>query len=137
MRVKGGPIQGTVLIAPGDTPLLTTSALRHLAMERAITQTAAVVLTANVPDPTGYGRIVREEWGNLAHIVEHVDATDAQRQLTEVNSSVYAFDAANLREALGELTANNAQAEEYLPDVVRILVRKRPRRRRRAGRRLA
>lgn len=121
---NGGPIAGTILVAPGDTPLLSTAALRELATRRAVTKTAAVVLTANVPDPTGYGRIVREEWGNLAHIVEHADATDAERQLTEINSSVYAFDATALREALAELTAHNAQAEEYLPDVVRILVRK-------------
>jgi bifunctional UDP-N-acetylglucosamine pyrophosphorylase / glucosamine-1-phosphate N-acetyltransferase len=118
------PIEGTILVAPGDTPLLSADSLRTLAAHRARTKVAAVVLTANVPDPTGYGRIVREEWGNLAHIVEHVDATDVERQLTEINSSVYAFDAAALREALAELTAHNAQAEEYLPDVVRILVRK-------------
>jgi bifunctional UDP-N-acetylglucosamine pyrophosphorylase / glucosamine-1-phosphate N-acetyltransferase len=117
---NGGPIEGTILVAPGDTPLLSTETVRALAAQRV--GQAAVVLTAHVPDPTGYGRIVRDAAGNLAHIVEHADATDQQRQLTEINSSVYAFDAAALREALGELTAHNAQAEEYLPDVVRILV---------------
>jgi bifunctional UDP-N-acetylglucosamine pyrophosphorylase / glucosamine-1-phosphate N-acetyltransferase len=120
---NGGPIEGTILVAPGDTPLLSAHAVKALAAQLAVTRTAAVVVTANVDEPTGYGRIVRDEWGNLAHIVEHADATDAQRQLAEINSSVYAFDAAALREALGHLTARNAQAEEYLPDVVRILVR--------------
>jgi bifunctional UDP-N-acetylglucosamine pyrophosphorylase/glucosamine-1-phosphate N-acetyltransferase len=120
---NGGPIQGTILVAPGDTPLLSTAAVQALAARRAVTQAAAVVLTARVPDPTGYGRIVRDAAGQLAHIVEHADATEAQREITEINSSVYAFDAAQLRDALGQLTPHNAQAEEYLPDVVRILVR--------------
>ena len=120
---NGRPIEGTILVAPGDTPLLSAAAVMALAARLAVTHTAAVVLTATVAEPTGYGRIVRDEAGNLAHIVEHADATDAERELAEVNSSVYAFDAAALREALGQLTAHNAQAEEYLPDVVRILVR--------------
>ena len=120
---NGGPIEGTVLVAPGDTPLLSADSLRTLAAHRARTKVAAVVLTAKVPNPTGYGRIVRNRWGNLARIVEHTDANETERNITEVNSSVYAFDAAKLRHALGQLTAHNAQAEEYLPDVVRILAK--------------
>ncbi|HEY3924855.1 MAG TPA: bifunctional UDP-N-acetylglucosamine diphosphorylase/glucosamine-1-phosphate N-acetyltransferase GlmU [Acidothermaceae bacterium] len=119
----GQPIEGTVLVAPGDTPLLSVETMRTLAAHRAKTKVAAVVLTAMVPSPAGYGRIVRDESGNLARIVEHADATEAERAITEINSSVYAFDAAKLRHALAELTPHNAQSEEYLPDVVRILVK--------------
>ena len=116
-----GLVEGTVLVAPGDTPLLSAATIQALGSKPA--NMAAAVLTANVPDPTGYGRVVRDAAGQVAGIVEHADATVAERTITEINSSVYAFDAAALREALGELTAHNAQAEEYLPDVVRILVR--------------
>jgi bifunctional UDP-N-acetylglucosamine pyrophosphorylase/glucosamine-1-phosphate N-acetyltransferase len=117
------PVEGTILVAPGDTPLLSAEAMRSLSAHRAKTKVAAVVLTATVPNPAGYGRIVRDEAGNLAQIVEHADATESQRAITEINSSVYAFDAAKLRHALAELTPHNAQSEEYLPDVVAILVK--------------
>jgi bifunctional UDP-N-acetylglucosamine pyrophosphorylase/glucosamine-1-phosphate N-acetyltransferase len=116
-----GPIEGTILVAPGDTPLLSAATIQALAARPA--EMAAAVLTANVADPSGYGRIVRDASGQVDSIVEHADATTAEREITEINSSVYAFDAAALREALAELTVHNAQAEEYLPDVVRILVR--------------
>jgi bifunctional UDP-N-acetylglucosamine pyrophosphorylase / glucosamine-1-phosphate N-acetyltransferase len=119
------PIEGTIVVAPGDAPLLSAASLQALAAHRAKTGAAAVLLSANVPDPTGYGRIVRDGQGNLMQVVEHADATEAEREITEVNSSVYAFDAAKLRSALAELAVSiphNAQGEEYLPDVVRIMV---------------
>ncbi len=116
-----GELEGTILIAPGDTPLLSAATIQALAARPA--EMVAAVLTARVPDPTGYGRIVRDAAGQVVGIVEHADATVAERAITEINSAVYAFDAAALREALSQLTAHNAQAEEYLPDVVRILVR--------------
>jgi bifunctional UDP-N-acetylglucosamine pyrophosphorylase/glucosamine-1-phosphate N-acetyltransferase len=117
------PIEGTVIVAPGDTPLLSASSVRTLAAHRAATRAPGVVLTANVPDAAGYGRVVRDRWGHLKRIVEHADATDAEREINEINSGVYAFDAAKLRIALGQLTRDNAQGEEYLPDVVRIMVK--------------
>ena len=120
---NGGPIEGTVIVAPGDTPLLSAGSVRALAAHRAKTKAPGVLLSANVPDPTGYGRILRDRWGHLKRIVEHADATEAEREITEINSGVYAFDAAKLRIALAQLTTDNAQGEEYLPDVVRILVK--------------
>jgi bifunctional UDP-N-acetylglucosamine pyrophosphorylase / glucosamine-1-phosphate N-acetyltransferase len=117
------PLEGTVIIAPGDTPLLSAGSVRSLAAHRAKTKAPGVVLSAKVPDPTGYGRIVRDRWGHLKRIVEQADATEAEREITEINSGVYAFDAAKLRAALAQLTRDNAQGEEYLPDVVRILVK--------------
>ena len=79
------------------------------------------VLTARVADPTGYGRILRDAAdGGVAAIVEHKDADAAQREITEINSGVYAFDAAVLADALSRITAANAQGERYLTDVVGI-----------------
>jgi len=120
------PIEGTIVIAPGDTPLLSAASVRALAAHRGTTAAAGVLLSAKLPDAaaaTGYGRIVRDEAGTVTQVVEHADATETEREITEVNSSVYAFDAASLREALRELTNHNVQGEEYLPDVVRILVK--------------
>jgi bifunctional UDP-N-acetylglucosamine pyrophosphorylase/glucosamine-1-phosphate N-acetyltransferase len=71
-----------------------------------------------MPDPTGYGRVVRDDAGAVTAVVEHKDADDAVRAIDEVAVSVYAFDAAHLRDALGRLSTDNAQGEEYLTDVV-------------------
>ena len=103
--------------------MLAASSLRAIASRREETGAACVLLTAIVPDADGYGRIVRDDWGRITQVIEHADATDAELEITEVNSSVYAFDAATLRLALAELTAHNAQGEQYLPDVVRIMVK--------------
>ena len=113
-------LRGTVLVVSGDTPLLRPETLAALAEAHA--GNAATVLSAVVPDPTGYGRILRAPDGAVAGIVEEKDATDEQRRTGEVNSGVYAFDADHLREALVRLTRDNAQGEEYLTDVLGILV---------------
>jgi len=118
-----GPVQGTVIVVPGDTPLLSASSVRALAAHRAASRAAGVVLTATVPDSSGYGRVVRDRWGHVKAIVEHADATEAERKISEINSGVYAFDAAKLRAALAHVRSDNAQGEQYLPDVVRIFVK--------------
>jgi len=118
-----GPLQGSVIVAPGDTPLLSAGSVRALAAHRATTRAAGVVLTARLADPTGYGRVVRDRWGHVKAIVEHADATEAERRITEINSGMYAFDAAKLRAALSHLRSDNAQGEQYLPDVIRIFVK--------------
>ena len=123
LDAAGTRLTGTVVIVPGDTPLLSPSSVRALAEHRNTTGAAGVVLTAQVPDPTGYGRVIRDRWGRVKAIVEHADASEAERGIAEINSSVYAFDAAKLRAALGEIGSDNAQGEQYLPDVVRILVK--------------
>ncbi|MGH3261839.1 MAG: NTP transferase domain-containing protein, partial [Trebonia sp.] len=118
-----GPIEGTVVVVPGDTPLLSANSVRALARHRVTSRAAGVVLTAHVADPNGYGRVVRDRWGHVKAIVEHADASEAERKITEINSGVYAFDAAKLREALARVGSDNAQGEQYLPDVVRIFVK--------------
>ncbi|MEV4296835.1 bifunctional UDP-N-acetylglucosamine diphosphorylase/glucosamine-1-phosphate N-acetyltransferase GlmU [Microbispora rosea] len=116
-----GPFDGTVLVTYGDTPLLRTETLAALLEQHAADGNAVTVLTAVVPDPTGYGRIVRDEDGAVLEIVEEKDATPGQRAIAEMNSGVYAFDGALLADGLKRIGAANAQGEEYLTDVLAIL----------------
>ncbi|HZF91262.1 bifunctional UDP-N-acetylglucosamine diphosphorylase/glucosamine-1-phosphate N-acetyltransferase GlmU [Streptomyces sp.] len=118
----GGGVDGTVVVVCGDTPLLTGDTLRQLADTHAADGNAVTVLTAEVPDATGYGRIIRDEaTGAVTAIVEHKDATEAQRVIREINSGVFAFDGRLLAEALGKVRTDNSQGEEYLTDVLGIL----------------
>ncbi|MDP9432037.1 MAG: bifunctional UDP-N-acetylglucosamine diphosphorylase/glucosamine-1-phosphate N-acetyltransferase GlmU [Actinomycetota bacterium] len=117
-----GDLSGTVVVVPGDAPLLTGEALQRLVAEHTLAGNAATLLTAHVPDATGYGRIVRNDAGQVRAIVEHADADDATRAIREIGTSVYAFDGAALRVALDQLTTDNSQGEEYLTDVVATFV---------------
>jgi bifunctional UDP-N-acetylglucosamine pyrophosphorylase/glucosamine-1-phosphate N-acetyltransferase len=118
----GGSVDGTVVVVCGDTPLLTGATLRALADTHSADGNAVTVLTAEVPDATGYGRIVRDEaTGAVTAIVEHKDATDAQRSIREINSGVFAFDGQLLADALKKVRTDNSQGEEYLTDVLGIL----------------
>jgi bifunctional UDP-N-acetylglucosamine pyrophosphorylase/glucosamine-1-phosphate N-acetyltransferase len=116
-----GTIVGTVLVTYGDTPLLTTETLDGLLERHAADGNAVTVLTAHVPDPTGYGRIIRDATGAVLEIAEEKDASPEQRAITEMNSGVYAFDGLLLEDAVKRVVAANAQGEEYLTDVLAIL----------------
>lgn len=117
-----GGVDGTVLVVCGDTPLLSGATLGALAATHASDGNAVTVLTAEVPDSTGYGRIVRDAaTGAVTEIVEHKDASPSQRAIREINSGVFAFDGRLLTEALGKLRPDNSQGEEYLTDVLSIL----------------
>ncbi|MEB3963629.1 bifunctional UDP-N-acetylglucosamine diphosphorylase/glucosamine-1-phosphate N-acetyltransferase GlmU [Streptomyces kunmingensis] len=117
-----GALDGTVVVVCGDTPLLTGGTLTALADTHTADGNAVTVLTADVPDATGYGRIVRDTVsGAVTAIVEHKDATEAQRALTEINSGVFAFDGRLLADALKKVRTDNSQGEEYLTDVLGIL----------------
>ncbi|MGW0927282.1 bifunctional UDP-N-acetylglucosamine diphosphorylase/glucosamine-1-phosphate N-acetyltransferase GlmU [Streptomyces sp. NPDC002644] len=116
-----GEADGTVVVVCGDTPLLRGETLRALAGTHAADGNAVTVLTAEVPDATGYGRIVRDDQGAVTAIVEHKDASETQRAIREINSGVFAFDGRLLADALGRLRTDNSQGEEYLTDVLGIL----------------
>ncbi|MFC7486344.1 bifunctional UDP-N-acetylglucosamine diphosphorylase/glucosamine-1-phosphate N-acetyltransferase GlmU [Knoellia sp. CPCC 206453] len=113
-------VRGAVLITSGDTPLLTAESITALYSAHAAAASAVTVLTARVPDPTGYGRILRADDDSVLGIIEHKDATDAQREITEINSGIWAFDADVLRAALGSVGTDNSQGEKYLTDVLAI-----------------
>jgi bifunctional UDP-N-acetylglucosamine pyrophosphorylase / glucosamine-1-phosphate N-acetyltransferase len=118
----GGAVEGTVVVVCGDTPLLTGETLRRLTDAHQGDGNAVTVLTAEVPDATGYGRIVRDEaTGAVTAIVEHKDATEEQRAVREINSGVFAFDGRLLADALKKVRTDNSQGEEYLTDVLGIL----------------
>ena len=113
-----GDLTGDVIVTMGDVPMLTGDTLSALAAEHRSRASAVTVLTARVLDPTGYGRIVRDEVDGVAGIVEHRDADDEQRQINEINSGIYVFDAETLRAGLAELAPSNVQGELYLTDVL-------------------
>jgi bifunctional UDP-N-acetylglucosamine pyrophosphorylase / glucosamine-1-phosphate N-acetyltransferase len=113
-------LTGTVVVTYGDVPLLTSQTLGDLLGAHQDSASAVTVITANLPDPTGYGRVLREADGTVAGIVEHKDATAEQRAITEINSGIYAFDAGVLRTALTRVGTDNAQGEKYLTDVLAI-----------------
>ncbi|TWP48706.1 bifunctional UDP-N-acetylglucosamine diphosphorylase/glucosamine-1-phosphate N-acetyltransferase GlmU [Lentzea tibetensis] len=111
---------GTVLVTYGDVPMLDTTTLRALLAEHSEQGNAVTVLTAVLENPTGYGRIVRSAEGAVLRIVEQKDASAEEQAITEINSGVYAFDAAVLRDGLSRLSTDNAQGELYLTDVLGI-----------------
>ena len=113
--------EGVVMILCGDTPLLTSSLLKKFTIAHENSKCAATVLTAEMPDPKGYGRVMHDEKGNFDKIVEDKDADEEQRKIREVNAGVYCFDVKKLYGALSRVTNNNAQGEYYLPDVLSIL----------------
>ena len=125
-----GDLSGTVLVTYGDVPLLATQTLVDLTSAHEAGGNAVTVLTAEVENPTGYGRILRDESGSVAGIIEHKDALAAREagdaklahalDIREINSGIYAFDAIVLRESLAKVTTDNAQGEKYLTDVLAL-----------------
>jgi bifunctional UDP-N-acetylglucosamine pyrophosphorylase / glucosamine-1-phosphate N-acetyltransferase len=118
VSADGGTTAGTVIVAAGDTPLLRGDTLRDFAQEHEAAQCAVSVLSGVVADPHGYGRIVRNDEGDLEAIVEEKDATPLQREIAEISSGILAFDAAFLAESLPRLGNDNAKGEYYLTDIV-------------------
>jgi bifunctional UDP-N-acetylglucosamine pyrophosphorylase / glucosamine-1-phosphate N-acetyltransferase len=110
-----------VIIMPGDQPLFRTETLSALVAEHRNSGAALTVLTARVADPTGLGRIVRDKHGRVRKIVEHRDATDEERAIDEINTSVYCCRLDVLAPALRRLSPDNSQGEYYLTDVVEVL----------------
>jgi UDP-N-acetylglucosamine diphosphorylase/glucosamine-1-phosphate N-acetyltransferase len=110
-----------LIVLCGDAPLIREETLQDLLALHRARHAGATILTADLADPTGYGRIVRRPNGDVARIVEHRDATEAERALTEINSADYVFDRAAVASALGKVTNDNRQGEFYLTDTIALL----------------
>jgi len=119
-----GDKEGMTLIASGDTPLLTAGTFEKLYAYHKDKGAKATILTASAPDPTGYGRIIRNDLGTVQKIVEQKDANHEEALVNEINTGVYCFDNQSLFKALHEVNNNNAQGEYYLTDVIEILKNK-------------
>jgi bifunctional UDP-N-acetylglucosamine pyrophosphorylase/glucosamine-1-phosphate N-acetyltransferase len=117
----GAPDAGTVLVLAGDMPLVRTATLRGLLLRQARERNDVTFLSGELDDPSGYGRVLRGADGGFLRIVEEKDATPGERSVREVNSGVYCFDRARLKEALGSLRTDNRQQEYYLTDTLAYL----------------
>ncbi|WP_420174225.1 bifunctional UDP-N-acetylglucosamine diphosphorylase/glucosamine-1-phosphate N-acetyltransferase GlmU [Luteococcus sp. OSA5] len=114
-----GELRGEILVTYGDVPMLTGQTLVELVQEHRAQRNHITVLTAEVPEPFGYGRIIRDEQGDqIARIVEQKDASPEEQAVTEINSGIYIFNAETLYEGLKHLKTDNAQGELYLTDVI-------------------
>src|SRR5699024_7632551 len=121
-----GPVNGTVVVTYGDVPLLKEETLDALVAEHQAAENAVTVLSAQVPDATGYGHRVHEDNGLFTQIVEHKYALNIANNtgdssvanITEINSDIYAFDGAVLARTLAEVSTDNIQGEKYLTDVL-------------------
>ncbi|MBB2991033.1 bifunctional UDP-N-acetylglucosamine pyrophosphorylase/glucosamine-1-phosphate N-acetyltransferase [Mycolicibacterium iranicum] len=112
---------GTVVVTASDVPLLDAATLGELVATHHAASAGATLLTTTQADPTGYGRILRGDDGQVTGIVEQADASDEQKAITEVNAAVYAFDIAALRSTLSRLRSDNAQQELYLTDAIALV----------------
>lgn len=113
--------EGVTLVVCGDTPLIKAETMEALFKQHEEQKAKATVLTANATDPTGYGRLIRNEQGLVEKIVEHKDASESEREVKEINTGTYCFDNQALFAALKNVSNENVQGEYYLPDVIEIL----------------
>ena len=113
--------KGKVVILYGDVPIIRPETLKNLINKSIKNKEYATLLTAKYENPTGYGRIIRDEGGNIKAIVEEKDADPLQKKIKEINSGIYCFDIEELLNALEKVNNNNSQGEYYLTDVIKIM----------------
>ncbi len=113
---------GNVLILYGDVPMITVNTLSNLISFHEQENSSCTILTTDLPNPTGYGRIIRSDNNSLLKIIEEKDATDEERKVKEVNSGFYVFQSNVLFRLLPKVGNNNKQNEYYLPDVINLII---------------
>ncbi|EMG27993.1 bifunctional UDP-N-acetylglucosamine diphosphorylase/glucosamine-1-phosphate N-acetyltransferase GlmU [Listeria fleischmannii] len=114
-------LDGVTIVVCGDTPLIESATMGALIKYHSEKRAKATILTTQLDDPTGYGRILRDDLGIVERIVEHKDATEKEQRVQEINTGTYCFNNRALFEALSKVSNDNAQGEYYLPDVIKIL----------------
>ena len=112
---------GKVVVLSGDVPIIRPETIKNLIQKSIKNKEYATLVTAIYNNPTGYGRIIRDEGGSVEEIIEEKDANEEQRKIQEINAGIYCFDIQELLKALKELKPDNAQGELYLTDVVKIM----------------
>jgi bifunctional UDP-N-acetylglucosamine pyrophosphorylase/glucosamine-1-phosphate N-acetyltransferase len=120
LRACGGTTSGTVVVMTGDTPLLEGDTVARLVADHVSSGRAVTLLTGEVPDPFGYGRVLRDSDGSVLAIVEEKEADEAQAAIREINSGIYAFDGEFLVESVTRISNENSKGEYYLTDIVEI-----------------
>ena len=113
---------GDILVLSGDVPLLTAKTIQNLIRKHNRSNAIVTLLTTEIEDPAGYGRIIRNQEGNITKIVEHKDATQEQLKIKEINAGIYVFKKEELFKTLALIDNDNVQGEYYLPDVVTLYV---------------
>lgn len=113
---------GDVLVLSGDVPLLTAQTMKAMIEVHNRNEATATLLTSDLDDPSGYGRVMRDSDGSVYKIVEHKDANERERAVKEINAGIYIFNAADLFRALKMVKNDNVQGEYYLPDVISIFI---------------
>ncbi|MGP4082783.1 bifunctional UDP-N-acetylglucosamine diphosphorylase/glucosamine-1-phosphate N-acetyltransferase GlmU [Pseudalkalibacillus sp. R45] len=123
MQTEGqlGELNGTTLVVCGDTPLISSETMEALLTHHEKENAKVTLLTAHAEDPAGYGRVIRNEDGTVAKVVEHKDASMEELAVQEINTGTYCFDNQTLFEALKQVNNDNVQGEYYLPDVIEIV----------------
>lgn len=113
---------GSVVILGGDAPFVDAGTISDSYAQHSSTESCATVISAEVPDATGYGRIVRNDDGSLCAIIEHKDADEKTREIKEINSGAYWFDTESLLAVLDRITSDNKACEYYLPDALKLII---------------
>jgi len=113
---------GNTLVLSGDVPLISKDTLHSLIVKHEINNYDATMLTAEINNPTGYGRVIRDNKNNLKYVCEHKDCNEQELKINEINSGIYVFNNKLLFDLLPKLDNDNAQAEYYLPDVLTLIV---------------
>jgi len=115
------PNKGNLLVLSGDVPLISTQTLQRLLEQHSQSGASATLLSTKLNEAAGYGRLIRGADGNVERIVEHKDATEAERQISEINTGIYCFTIADLAQIIDKLAAENSQKEYYLTDCIGLL----------------